>query len=246
MPLPRALSTSVSRLSRQSRFVFTGTVEREGSSSLALLPGTRMTAVVRIERIHHAAPALRNQTGQEVTILFAEGATPVVAHQRSVFFTNPVLYGETLGVREIGHIEAPNDLEALHDLVARMNEEGRDNEVRRHLASADAVVFGRVIGRRPADPSAVPASEHDPQWHIATIRVIRSLKGDLDGEIDVRYPSSRDIRWYRVPKPEEGQEGVFVLHRDGQRAGDVELALVDPDDLLPVGEEELERLGGYV
>ena len=242
MPLPRAVTSSISRLSRQARFVFTGTIEREGGSSLSALPAGRTTTVVRVARIHHAAPALRNQTGQELTVILPDGSAPGREARDRVFFTDPALFGETLGVREIGSIEVPNDIEALQNVVDRVNDERREDELRSHLSSADAVVFGRVVGVRPADPSAVPGSEHDPLWWIATILVVRPFRGDIEGEIEIRYPNSRDIRWYRVPKPDEGQEGFFIIHRDGRQVGDVELALLHADDLLPVDEEELERL----
>jgi hypothetical protein len=66
----------------------TGTVEKQGAPSLFFVPLGGATAVVRVERIHYAAPSLKNQEGQQVTVVLAEGADP--GKGQRVFFTNPV------------------------------------------------------------------------------------------------------------------------------------------------------------
>jgi hypothetical protein len=247
MALPKSVGTSATRWTRESRFVFTGAVERDASSSLSFVPPGPATAVVRVERIHYATEALQKQAGQLVTLLFGEGSVPEGEHRRLVFFTNPVLYGETVGVREIGHMDAPDDLDAVHELVVRVKREGRMEETRRHLASADAVVHGQVTSVYSAsDKSVVPSSEHDPIWWVAKIRITRSLKGDLKDESAARYPNSRDIAWYRVPKLIEGQEGVFILHRDGLDLGGARLAILHPEDVLLGGADEVSRIHGLI
>jgi hypothetical protein len=240
MPLPRNLAAAVNRWSREARFVFTGVVDRIDATTLQLLPAGPATAVVRIERIHRAPAALSNQVGQAATVRRAE-ETPVAAGHRRVFFTNPILYGPTLGLQSISDIEVPEDNEALDEAVMRVSEEMSERELAEHLASADAVVFGRVLGVRRAEPAAMLWSEHDPDWWVATVGVAQSIKGALEGEVAIRYPHSRDIRWYRVPKPEEGQEAVFVLHRDGAEVGGAALALLHPNDMYIVEAVEVER-----
>jgi len=59
-------------------------------------------------------------------------------------------------------------------------------------------------------------------------------------------PKSRDIAWYRVPKPQEGQEGVFLLHRDGLEIGGTPLAILHPTDLLPAEEERVRQISEHV
>jgi hypothetical protein len=244
MALPRTLSNTVTRLSREARFVFTGVVESEGASSLSAVAGGPSTAVVRVERVHRGFPALHDQVGQPVTVIFSEDAAWREGEPRRVFFTDPLLYGETVGVKEIGHVEAPDDLDALHELVTRMSEQRSEQEISEHLASADVVVTGEVARLHQTSENAdVLWSEHDPDWWVATVRVGQVLKGDIDdAEIRVRYPHSRDVRWYRVPKPREGEEALFILHRDGYAIGDAALAILHPGDVIPAVEEERERI----
>jgi hypothetical protein len=194
-----------------------------------------------VERIHRAAPPLASQEGQQLTVLFAEGTDPVEG--RRVFFTNPILYGETMAVKEVRSSEAADDIAELHERIVRMNAEAETEHLRALIASADAVVHGRVVGtRRASEPDVARMSEHDPDWHVAIIRVARTLKGEHKDELAVRFPKSRDIAWYRVPKPREGQEGVFILHRDGLELGGAVLAILHPEDLLSAGAENVRRI----
>ncbi len=242
MALSRAHVASVRRHSPACRFVFTGLVERAGASALSILPAGPESAVVRVERVHHGTQALQDQTGQAVTVLLTE-SLDTARGERCVFFTDPVLFGEAVGVRELARIEAPEDLDALHDLVVRVRREARLNDLRRHITSADVVIHGRVVSvRRASDRAEPPASEHDPLWWIARIRVRRALKGRQRGEILVRFPSSRDIAWHRVPKLERGQEGIFILHRDGAEHGGAALAILHPDDFQLGDIDELREI----
>jgi catechol 2,3-dioxygenase-like lactoylglutathione lyase family enzyme len=235
------------RHARDSRFIFLGKFERDGAN-LSLAPPNSNPAVVRVERVFRAAPALGDQRGQLITLMRPQPGPTREAGADLVFFTNPVLYGETLGVREIAHLQAPEDLDELGALVHRAIGDADMDALRRHLASAAAIVVGKVVETRSAvEPDHVPFSEHDPDWWIATIHVARSLKGRLKGDIRVRYPNSRDIAWYRAPKPREGQEAIFVLHEDGARnAGGVALAILDPDDMLPADPETIRRISNLL
>lgn len=239
--LPKSVSASVSKLSREATFVFSGRVEREASSSLSLIPSSPATAVVRVDRIYHAPPDLDDQRGQDVTVVFAEGFSPEQGNGRRVFFTDPVAYGETMGVRELGSIEEPDEPEVVQGLVARVTAEMDEERIQEHLESADAVIHGRVTEMHRAHDAHRRFSEHDPDWWIARIEVIRSIKGDLGGSVEVRYPNSRDVRWYLVPKPKEGQEAIFVLHHDGERGVDAALAILHPNDLVRAESDELDR-----
>jgi hypothetical protein len=181
-----------------------------------------------------------------VTVVFANERMLALGERR-VFFTNPILFGETIGVREAGHIEVPDDVAALHELIIRTTLEMTEEELREHVARSAAIVQGRVVSvRRVSDTTALTATEHDPDWWAAVIRVNRSLKGEHEGEVEARYPHSHDIRWYHVPKLQEGQEGIFILHRDGREVGGVFLALIHPEDLLLGDTPEANRIEALV
>jgi hypothetical protein len=144
------------------------------------------------------------------------------------------------------------------------------------VASADVVVRGRVTAvrvapeERPAPrtgartrgvtaaateaPRRKPITEHDPQWREAEIEVDEVEKGGTKKKkVVVRFPGSDDVRWYKAPKFQPGQEGVFILQkaageaaaRPGARrgravaaaaepaAGAETFTALDPDDFQP-------------
>lgn len=240
MALPRAMRDDLRRLAREARFIFTGIVEAVGDSSLAFVPPGGASEVVRVEHIHHASSLLHEHQGQRLTVLTASGGGANGA--RRVFFTNPMLYGETLGVRELGSVDA-TEIGNIHTLVAEAVEEEALDRLRAHLVTAQAVVHGQVLRRyRVSDATPATVSEHDPDWWVAVLKVVATLKGAHKGELPVRFPNSRDVRWWRVPKPQDGQEAIFVLHEDGVRLGEATLALLHPDDLLPADTQELRRI----
>jgi hypothetical protein len=233
MAVPRDLQASIVRLARQSRFVFTGTVERAEASSLSALSAGPSTAVVRLERVHRSAPALRNQAGEEVTVIWHAGRAPERESERLVFFTDPVLFGESVAVREVGHVSVPDDHDALHTLFEGLRDDIEAERMRNHAEQADVVVFGVVTGTHSTSEAESPWSEHDPRWWVAHVETRELLRGDVDkDDVRIRFPNSRDVRWYRVPKLTEGLEAVFLLHRDGLDVGGATLAVLHPDDVI--------------
>ena len=47
--------------------------------------------------------------------------------------------------------------------------------------------------------------------------------------LEIAYPSSDDVMWFRAPKPEKGDRAVFLLHQRGLEERDVAmLAIVEP------------------
>jgi hypothetical protein len=63
-------------------------------------------------------------------------------------------------------------------------------------------------------PRRKPITEHDPQWREAEIEVDAVEKGGTGKKkVVVRFPGSDDVRWYKAPKFQPGQEGVFILQK---------------------------------
>lgn len=132
---------------------------------------------------------------------------------------------------------APHGLEPARSSAA---ETLAHRELQRHVEAADVVVTGRVTAvRAPSEP--VPEgrarrasmraggprtapqpqriSEHDPLWQEAVVEVTGTEKGGGSAkQIVVRFPSSRDVRWYKAPKFTPGQEGVFILRKSKKDA----------------------------
>lgn len=241
MPVQRTAATNIRRFTRDASFVFFGRVEREGASSLPHIVAGPQTNVVRIERIMKAPDILRDFAGQDATVV-AE-PSEVGSRVSGVFFTVPIAFAETVGLREIGGVVEADDLDAVAELVAQVGVEMSDETLREHLREAAVVIHGRVVETSAAPAtSGEPLSEHSPDWRVARIEVEAALKGDAKGVISVRYPNSTDVRWYAVPKPRVGEDAIFLLHRDGSRLGGAELVILHPMDVVAASREELERI----
>ena len=97
------------------------------------------------------------------------------------------------------------------------------------VAAADLVVLGKVVAvklpgesevaaqqaARDMVPAALkPVSEHDPKWREAVVEVDQVQKGQHSAKrVNVLFPSSTDVRWYKAPKFTAGQQGFFALHK---------------------------------
>jgi hypothetical protein len=213
-------------LTHEARFVFRGTVQKVKAATMREIRADDRTVVVRVDEVIRAPEALSHYAGQDITVLlparrkFRKG-------QQAVFYTNGLLFGDSVAVQALDYHEVEKTPAALaiasgdpiRNLAAR--------DIQGRLASADALVSGRVISIRVpsdivaarvaglADPAATgPISEHDPDWRIAEVQVDQVHRGSHRGKTaDVRYPNSPDVMWYGAPKFRTGQEGFFILHK---------------------------------
>jgi len=229
------VSKPVKDLTRAAEFVFRGTVQKTGAANLSIVEPNDKTAVVRVDEILKRSGTLDDFTGRDVTVFLSE---PLRAGDQRVFFTAVRLLGESLGVQEVGRDAAPAaDLRA--QVQSAQGEIVRE-ELAARLAAADLVVAGRVISTRPTYtlPQKGPITEHDPLWWEAVLEVRSVLKGTAaEKTVTFWYPSSADVMWAQVPKPNAGQEGTWLLHRQTPEAGAAVFAVADPRDLLSAAEE---------
>jgi hypothetical protein len=249
-------SSTVYDWAAQSGLVFSGTVQRENDATMAAVPADSGTVVVRVDRVLKAPPILTGLVGKELTLLPAPGSS-VTAGQRSVFFTQSWLYGDSLAVIEVGHVEHTDDqdagrLDAEMDDVSGMIGEGdrraSDDQVTERLRRADTVVTGRVLETHPLRPEQPgPISEHDPEWWEATVEVSSTEKGEAPAgqQLTVLYPNSTDEFWIDSPKLAPGMEATFILQRDQSEKGfpvlrTAGLTALDPLDVHPT--EALPRI----
>ncbi|GHF83579.1 hypothetical protein GCM10018790_71540 [Kitasatospora xanthocidica] len=234
----------LTELVRQAPLSFRGTVTRIGGTSLAAIPvedRNERTAVVKVDEVLHAPAAFRQLAGSEVTVQLAPDADLLSVGDSAAFFTQGLVYGEGLGVTEIGRLPA-GAVQRHVALAATTADELpfssvqrtiRNQDIAAHAASADAVVLGSVVG---LEDLGLPAySEHAPHWWRATIEVSHVETGPVEpGRIAVLYPSSEDIRWRQVPKPQAGQLGLWLLHATrGELEHEGPYQLLDGDDYQP-------------
>ncbi|MCX5214586.1 hypothetical protein OG689_35930 [Kitasatospora sp. NBC_00240] len=233
-------------LVRQTPLSFLGRVVRLGGTPLSGVGADERTAVVQVDDVLHAPDAFRRLAGSEVTVQLSSDLDPPAVGDTAVFFTKGAVYGEGLAVDEVGRL--PADAVRTHLTHAATTADAmpftavqrgiREEDLAAHAAEADAVVVGDVVGLEKVPGAEGPLSEHAPDWWRARLEVRHVESGDrsLD-RIDVLYPNSRDIHWYRVPKPKAGQEGLWFLHATQAPEGVLREAapfqLLHPDDYQP-------------
>ncbi len=240
--------TDIVDLMRESAISFIGTIAQLGATTVAELPVDDRTAIVEVEQVLHAPSSFLNLSGSRITLqLRSEAAVPPPG-QRIAFFANPVMFSRTLALAEIGRLPAsevdpriaaaaetgaPSPLADLQGILAT-------ERLRDHVAHADAVVVGQVLGLAKSQPSRY--TEHDPDWWVATLGVRHVVKGDVGtGPLPVLYANSNDVRWYSKPKATAGQQGVWILHGTSGALRDLApFQLADADDYQPI--QQLDQL----
>lgn len=233
---------SVDDLTRDAGFIFEGQITQLGASTSPGYSASPETAVVRVTRIIKGPDSLSGYVNQLITVHLLEAGTHQ-ANQSSVFFTHGVHYGDGLVVGEVG---VPDAAPAAAAMTAGLTA-NRDSEMEQRLAAAELVVSGVASEPQPFTPIAaamvaggpIPRiSEHDPDWWSTTITVDAVEKGDHpEKSVQIVYPNSRDIAWYRAPKVKAGDRGVWLLHNRDHRGKAVPaLAVTHPLDFHPAAD----------
>jgi hypothetical protein len=233
--------TEPASLAQKARFIFQGTIQQRGAATMADVPVSERTLIVRVDRILQAPQALGAYLGHEITVQLNSSRAKAEAGQTFTFYTNGWLFGESVAVQSVGQIPAPVADSTGVRALALVAEPGvspqdtlKNRDLQDRLADADTVILGRVTAvRLPQTPAAgeigllasaerdqggatasAPISEHDPEWREAVVEVRAVEKGALENDnVVIRFPSSDDVQWYHAPKFQVGQEGVFLLHQ---------------------------------
>ena len=242
----------VTDLAGRSAFVFVGKVVK---TKAALIDGLAAdnTAIVQVEHVFTGPAMFTSIVGQQVTVRVGK-STVLKRGERRTFFANGWVFGASLAVDIVGMVDE-TDVDALTPLLGNARSETRDDAVRARLQSSVLGVVGTVTHVAPSAKDPGPISEHNPNWHQATIQVDEVIKGKpTTKNATVLFPSSDDARWRGVAKYSEGQQGIFILQpgRKQDTAGigpklmgavpsgaDV-LTTLHHDDYLPLS--ELERV----
>jgi hypothetical protein len=236
---------SLKQLIARSSMAFAGTVRSLGQSPEPGIEADDHTALVQLDRPLHAPEQVDLSPGTSVVVQLDPNLPELAPGRRATFFVDPIVYGETLVVREVARSEelevmarrpaGPEDMGVAPaaEAAAELAEEAE----LAHAKAADAVVRGHVIGLRAASSS--PRHEHDAQWWVATLDVDLVAHGsvpgldDEGGQIEVQYANSLDRRWRNWPKPKAGQSGMWVLHRAPGDETEAPFQLMHPEDLQP-------------
>lgn len=219
-------SSSPDDLAQEARFIFKGTVQKLKSATMREVQVDERTAVVRVDEVIQAPEALSHYAGQNITVQLA-GKKKFKKGQQAVFYTNLLLFGDSVAVEAVDQ----HDLDKMPAALAAAGDDPIKNlaarDIQARFNTADVIISGRVSSvRLPSDvvaakaagavePSAMgPISEHDPDWRIGEIQIDQVHKGTHRGKTaEVRYPNSQDVMWHNAPKFQAGQEGFFILHK---------------------------------
>jgi hypothetical protein len=247
----------IDELVAKAEFIFKGTIQKVNAVTIEAVPVNDKTVVVKVDEILQAPESLRDFAGKEVTVQLIK-PTQMKVGEQAIFYTKSWLYGLSIAVVEVGAPEnvksaTPQSLIAQKEEVTKALGTLGDKDLRKRVASSDLIVVGKVVSVKPSEVMAAAVqtarlTEHDPQFLEATIEVQRAEKGTAPGKtVEVVFPSSMDVMWYKTPKLKVGQEGAFLLH-----AGEAEQALgvpklpqvysmLEPSDFQPKDRQELLR-----
>lgn len=242
-----ARKPDLQKLLRESRFVFQGTVRKLGASNMAAVSPSPANAVVAVDHVLVAPAQFADFTGREITISMLRPDSPKLG-EPAVFFTYGWIYGQSIAVREVGHVEVPKNLGVLREQIATAQRQNDEQDLAKLLARAEIVIAGRLvrIENVSREETHLPVTEHDPDLRRAYLQPESVLKGRIppNGVVSFLFADSKDVLWSRSPKPTEGQEAVWILSRDEKNGLNLEsLTAFDPNDVQPPERREiLERL----
>jgi hypothetical protein len=206
-------------LAERSAIVVRGTVLRVNASEEPLQVASPSTVVIKVSRMYAGTEIAGDQTGRNVTVILSRPSR-LKEKAEALFFGNPRFIGKSLTIVDEGEILATSLTTEAANLEAGLQAR-RDKPIMDRLAIASMVFRGKVESVRPlegvTDRKQQPvehASEHDPEWQVARVTVINSLRGTKEGAlVTIIFPASRDIMWFNSPKLEPGQDAVFITHK---------------------------------
>src|SRR6202790_3186749 len=256
--LPQATNNHATP-AKQSSITFVGTVSQVAATSLAAVPKSPQTIVVRVDSVLKKPAAVSLKKGDTVTVQVKDPAAFQEGTQ-ATFYTEGWIFGSGVAVKELGHDTAPSPssggtpgpVETPEKTVVRSPSEVSDQDLQRQIAKADYVVTGRITDVhtwtvRKSPTPRYRTSEHSANWQEAVLQVQSVLKGPKlkRNKIVLRFPQSRDVAWVSAPKFEPGQQGVFILQKEDVSGAPTSSAAAKADvytslsagDFFPMTEE---------
>jgi hypothetical protein len=213
-----AQDESAAALAQRSAIVVAGKVVRVNASLEPMQAAASNTIVITISRMYAGAEIAGDQKGRMATVLLSHPSPAVKPGAEALFFGNPRFIGNSLTIADEGELFAGAASAANVGLEATVQTR-RDQPLVERMASASSIFLGKVESEHPitvadqAGERREPASEHDPEWRVASVRVLTSLRGATEGAlVNVIFPASRDVMWFNAPKLKEGQESIFITH----------------------------------
>jgi hypothetical protein len=215
-----AQNESAKSFAERSSIVVAGKVVRVNASLEPLQTASPQTVVIAITKMYSGADIAGDQTGHNATVVLSRPSPALKVGAEAVFFGNPAFIGKSLTIADQGELLAGAAMPAAAELESYVQAR-RDQPVAMRIAAANLVFRGKVESERALAPEADRPetsrgeySEHDPEWHVASVRVLTPIRnGDQGAVVSVVFPASRDIAWFNSPKLTVGEEAIFITHR---------------------------------
>ena len=224
---------SDSDASMDATFLFKGSIREVKGATLPDIPVDENTVVAMVDQVLEAPANLAKMGGRRVTVKLS-GRRKVAVGDELIFHAHGWIFGASVAVQSLKE-EPIRDTRVHAALLSRGGDpvvHRQNRQVKHRFSTADVVVSGRVLMVRippeaasagaasnaesPANtPGPIgPISEHTPHWREAHVEVDDVHKGvHTSRTVVIRFPASRDVRWYKAPKFEPGHQGFFMLRK---------------------------------
>ena len=197
-------------------FVFVGKVQKVGAATIEEL-AAKNTAIVHVERVVTAPDMFHGVAGQDVTVRIPGGVS-LRRNDRKTFFADGWIFGASLAV-DARAVSDVTDTAVTAPLVRVAATAQADATLKERIDAAALGVVGTVTNVERSAVETTHISEHDPDWHEATIDVDEVIKGRKGTkQVTVLFPNSDDIRWHNVDKYSIGEQGIFMLQRKAKKS----------------------------
>jgi hypothetical protein len=213
---------SIDDLLDTASLVFSGTVAEVAASTVDLVPVRATFAIVRVDRGLYVAPELGELRGRLVTV-DADAAGTLRRGDAAIFFTRSRVHGRGILTREVARL----GIEREADVAARVAGI-LERRLGARLRQATLVVLGEVIAIHPLPFQARAGGA--AQWAAASLRVERTLKGDLPDGLTVLFPIRARPTPADLPRLSVKERGVFLLH--SEPAPDLPAPALPPNTVL--------------
>lgn len=229
---------SQDQLFKGSDYIFTGKIVQSQASNVIQIKNTENTSIVEVRNVLKASPGHEHFKGKNITMVnnsgkqFKEG-------EEHLFFTKTWLFAETLAVI-LKQVNPVSDEVSIIEEMKKYDQKLYDDNLKVRLERSQLVFLGEVTDINEADLPQTSLSEHAPYWKTAFVEVREPLKGNFAvDKIQVYFSGSMDTHWYKSPKLQAGDKGIFLLNRRDEYNGlKNAFVLVDKEDYRSANELE--------
>lgn len=188
-----------------SGLIFSGTVILKGISTVPSLPSRKDFVVVLVDRGLRVNPVLGDLSGKMITVA-ANDPESLQLKDKAIFFTNSWIHGNGIAVKEMAHAGI-NEEKKVIEMVNKIP----DFHLEDRLKDADLVALAEVI--KIKDLERFSFERDYPFWKEAQLQIDEVLYGAPPGSFTLYFPTDDRPQWKEAPRFEEGQRGIFILHK---------------------------------